>query len=109
MSTILTCSQVYQKTPTEVLGVQVDFRGLLREGELLTGTPAATGTGITTSSVAVNTTVDVINGQRVDIGKAINFTVSAGTAGNDYAILVSCTTSASQTRECYVTIQVRTS
>lgn len=109
MATTLTCGQVYPKTATEVVRVVVDFSGLLRQGEVLTGSPTITSTGITTASPLVNTSVEIVNGRTVEAGKAVIFTLSGGTAGTTYSILVSCGTSASQTRECYINVPVSAS
>src|SRR5216684_1112178 len=108
----ITAPQTYYKTPAEVLDVQCDFTPLLREGEVLTGTPTATVSGsdsvLTESGVAITTAVSVILGATVDAGKAITFTASAGTNGVTYSILVSCGTSTSAKRQYPATIIVST-
>lgn len=106
-ATGITCPQTYTVTPTEVNGIAVDFRGLLRQGELLTGTPTITVSGPTTSSPAVNTGPLVINGQNVEAGKAVTFTITGGVDGTDYTVKVACGTSASRTREAYCLVSVR--
>ena len=110
MSSNITAPQTYYKTPGEVLGVQCDFTPLLREGEVLSGTPTATVSGsdlvLTKSNVAITTAITVILGVTVEAGKAITFTVSSGTNGVTYSILVHCATSAGETREYPVTIIV---
>lgn len=106
-ATEITCREAYYATPTEVNGVLVDYRGVLRHGEVLTGTPTITVSGPTTSSPAVTTAVQLINGESVEAGKAISFTITGGTDGTDYAIKTACGTSASRTREVYVTYKVR--
>lgn len=112
MSSNITAPQTYYKTPGEVLNVQCDFTPLLRQGEVLTGTPSATVSGsdavLTKSNVAITTTVTLILDKTVDPAKAITFTVSAGTNGVTYSVLVSCGTSTSETREYPVTIIVST-
>jgi len=105
--TSITCPQTYEVTPTEVNGVTVDYRGVLREGEVCTGTPTITMAGLTLSSPAVSTTPITINGQSVEAGKAITFTVTGGTDGTDYNIKTQCGTSASRTREVYCKLSVR--
>jgi hypothetical protein len=107
--TSVTAPQVYYKTPSEVLQVAVDFRGKLRQGEVLTGTPTLTVSTLTAASPAVSTAALVILGESVEPGKAVTFTASGGTADADYSILVSCGTSQSQTRQLYCRINVRTS
>lgn len=106
--TDITCKHVYDKTPDEVIGVQIDFRGLLRQGEVLSGTPTLTASGITTASPAVSTTDLLINGEMVPAGKAVTAAVSAGSAGTNYMILAKCGTSAGQTRECGIRVKVAT-
>ena|SRR5690349_16023084 len=106
--TNITCKQQYDKSPDEVLGVQIDFRGLLRQGEVLTGTPTLTATGITANSGAVSTGVLLINGEMVDAGKAVTCTISGGSDGTNYMILAKCGTSMSQTRECGIRVKVAT-
>jgi hypothetical protein len=106
--TDITCKQVYDKSPDEVIGAQIDFRGLLRQGEVLTGTPTMTATGITTASPLVSTGPLIINGEMVEAGKAVTVTISAGSAGTNYMILAKCGTSASQTRECGIRVKVAT-
>lgn len=103
----ITAPQVYAIGPDEVTGIAVDFRGVLRQTEMLTGTPTVTVTGPTTSSPAVSTTELVINGESVPAGKAVLFTVTGGTDGTDYSIKVLCSTSASRTRQVNCIVQVR--
>jgi hypothetical protein len=105
--TLITAPQIYYKTASEVRGVAVDMRGVLRHGEILTGSPTVTVSGPTASSAAVTTAVQLINGESVEPGKAITFTISGGSDGSDYIILVSCATSASQTVNSYVILKVR--
>jgi hypothetical protein len=104
---LITAPQTYYKHPSEVRGAIVDMRGVLRQGEILTGTPTLSATGITTASPLVTTTVNVVNSESIEAGKCVTFTVSAGTDGTDYMILVSCGTSASQTVYCGVIVKVR--
>lgn len=102
----ITCKQVYQVTPTEVNGVLVDYTGVLRQGEICTGSPTVSASGLTISSAAVTTAVQVINGASVEAGKAVSFTITGGTDGTNYAVKTSCGTSASRTREVYCLLQV---
>lgn len=104
----ITCPQIYSVTPTEVNGMAVDCRGLLRQGEVLTGSPTVTtASGPTISSSAVSTAEQLINGESVPAGMAVTFTFTGGTDGVDYAVKISCGTSASRTRETYVIVKVR--
>lgn len=105
----LTCPQTYYKTASEVRGVAVDMRGVLRQGEVLTGSPTVSASGITVASGAVNTTTILVNHEPCLPGQAITFTVSAGTAGTSYAITVGCGTSQSQTVQTFVTVVVAAS
>lgn len=107
--TLITCPQIYYKTPTESRAVKVDMRGVLEAtgGGICTGTPTLTATGITTASPAVSTTVQVINGDSVEPGKAITFTVSAGSDGTDYIIIIHCSASTGETIASAVIIKVR--
>jgi hypothetical protein len=107
MATAITCGQTYEVTPTEVNGIAIDGNGVLRQGEIFTGTPTITATGMTASSPAVMTSSQVVNGQNVEPGKGITFTLTGGTDGTDYNIKVSCGTSLSRTREIYCLIRVR--
>lgn len=104
---LITAQQIYYKTPSEVRGIAVDMRGVLRDGEILTGTPSVSATGLTFASPAVNTAAQVINGESVNAGKAVTVTVSSGTDGTDYIGVVSCSTSASQTVNTYFILKVR--
>ena len=81
-----------------MLGVLVDFTGLLRQGEVLTGTPSLSVSGPTVSSPAVTTAVHLANGQTVAPGKGVTFVYTGGSDGSDYLVLVSCATSASRLR-----------
>lgn len=83
------------KTESEVRNLAVDFSGRLDSGELLTDTPTAVdgSNTITTSSVAVSTTVLTINGITVAVGKAVQFAVDdAGSAGTTYTFKVTVPT-----------------
>jgi hypothetical protein len=107
MATGISCPQIYYVTPTEVNGIAVDMRGLLRQGEVLTGTPTITGSGLTLSGEAVSSGPLVINGEAVEAAKAVVFTVTGGTDGTDYSIKVACGTSSSRTRNTHVILKVR--
>jgi hypothetical protein len=103
----LTAKEVRYKTPGAVRNVKVDMTAFLDEGETLDGTPTITEPdGIETASAAVSTQALKINDTYVEAGKAITFTVSGGTKGEEYRILVSCDTSGGQTVEGYVRVGV---
>lgn len=86
----------------------VDFTGKLDSGETLTGTP--TITEVTTDSLAltsksVSTAALVINGVEVPIGMAVQFKATPTVTGS-YKVDILCGTSAGQTVEGRVLIQV---
>lgn len=84
------------KTVAEVRNAVVDFQGKLSAGELLTGTPTVTcvPTGLTFSSIVVNTAAVVVNGITAAIGEAVQFRISGGTAGTRYTLVIGCGTNA---------------
>ena len=79
----------------------VSFAGKLDTGELLTGTPTVTEidtTVLTITNKAVNVAELVINGVTVAIGQAVQCKVvdNGMTAGEEYSMLVTCSTDAGQ-------------
>lgn len=105
----LTAYPTRVKAPTEVWNAEVSLAGKLKPNEVLTGTPTVSASGLTLSAAAVSTKPLVINGDQVETGKAVLFTVSGGTAATDYVITVTATTSTSQTLVVYCRVNVRTS
>lgn len=96
-----TAAQRYIKHAGETVNLAVDLRGLLDTGETCTGTPTiveVTTSALTISAKVVNTAALTINGQTVAIGEAVTCRVAGGTAGVQYVIRVTVTTSASQVR-----------
>lgn len=87
-----TANQVHLKAVSEVRNVAVSFANMLDDGELLTGTPTITCTGLTFSNQAVNTAALTIDGVEVAIGQAVQFKVVGGTALTQYTIQVQCGT-----------------
>lgn len=83
----------------EIRGVSVNFTGKLDQGELLTGTPVITPdpADLTCSSPRVSTTALAINGRTVAIGKAVQFTITGGTADTEYTVTVTVLTTMGQT------------
>lgn len=84
----------------------IDMRSMLDSGELLTGTPAiveVTTSDLSITNKAVNTSEIQVNGKAVEIGGAVQFTVSGHVSdgGEDgegtYRIRVTVSTDASQT------------
>ena len=94
-----TCPQVPIKIAAEVLNAAVDMTDRLASSETLSGTPTVVdGTSVLTlSSKVVNSTTTTINGEGVAVGKAVLFVVAGGSAGTEYELTVSVTTSTSQT------------
>lgn len=100
------------KHPSESILYAIDFTALLSSGETLSGTPTVTGSpsGLTIGTPAVNTATLVDDeGNTVAIGKAVQVRISAGTAGIDYVLTVSCATTGSDTRVGVCKLYVRSS
>lgn len=94
---------------TESVLRYVNFTRILADDETLSGTPTITvsPTGPTIASPVVTTATYTNDyGTTVAIGKAVQFRVSGGTAGTEYLLTVTCTTSSGDTRavKCYLTI-----
>lgn len=93
----------------EVRADSVSFAGKLDQGELLTGTPtlAVSPSGLTVSSPAVSTTALTVNGRQVAIGRAVQFTVTGGTAGVEYTVTVTVSTTNGQTLKgrCLIAVE----
>lgn len=109
---VKTCPEVRDKTANEVRNGIVSFIGLLDTGELLTGTPTASASGLTFSNVAVTSTTKTLeDGTTVLSGQGVQFSVSGGTAGTKYKITVQCGTDSTpaETLEQYATLWVRDS
>lgn len=83
--------QIQSKTVSETRNVAVSFAGVLDDGELLTGTPTVSATGVTVSGAAVTSAAMTILGESVPAGEAVKFAVTGGTAGR-YVIAVTCAT-----------------
>ncbi len=83
----------------EIRAVSMSFVGKLDTSDLLTGTPVVTSvpTGPTFTSPQVSTQVLVINSKKVGVGRAVQFTLSDVTAGQEYIITVTCDTVLGQT------------
>lgn len=85
-------NQICYKTATEERTIAVDFSDKLETSpdETLTGTPTVTATpsGLTFSSIAVNTVARTVCGTTAAIGKAVQCKVTGGTAGVMYTITV---------------------
>lgn len=82
----------------ELRNAVVSFASLLDSAETLTGTPTVEEVDtadLTITNAAINTTVKVVNGKSVAIGKAVQFTFSGQLqSGGIYRIKVTVNTSA---------------
>ncbi len=109
----LTATDIRTKSAYEVLNGAIDFTSKMRSAEKLTGTPTvtATPTGLAFASVAVNTSAIEEDGFKADIGKAVQFSVSGGTAGIDYLISAKCGSDSTpaQSLEVFAVMKVRAS
>ena len=104
--------RVLVKHPSESVLFGVDFGKLLASGETLSGvTVTASPAGLTIGSPAVQVSafVDEFTGLTVAANEGAKVRISSGTAGIDYTLTVTGTTSASNTRVFVATLQVRAS
>ncbi len=108
----ITSSDVRRKEAGETVNVLVDFTAVLDQddtiNELISSVTsvAAAPSGPTISNSAVTTKARKINGVQVAAGKAISFTVAAGTNGVEYTLTCTVVTSGSQTRVRKLTLIV---
>jgi len=101
--------QTRTKTTEETVNISVDCTGWLDDGELLSGVPTIPDvTGITISSKSISTAIRKINGVNVAVAKAIQFSVTGGTAATSYDITMSCATNSTpaQTKQGTLTLNV---
>ena len=104
-----TAPQRHSKAVSEVRNVAVDMRGLLDDGELLTGTPTiveVTTTDLTLASKAVNGSTLTINGVECLAGQAVTFKVSGGVAGSTYTIRVTVSSDATPAQTFVVAVRL---
>lgn len=108
---VKTSKDIRTKTPNEVRNGAISFRRELDNGEKLTGTPTVTATpsGLTFASVAVNTSAISEDDLEADVGQAVRFKVSGGSADTKYTITAQCGTDATpaQTLELYAVLWVK--
>ncbi|MGQ0636451.1 MAG: phage fiber-tail adaptor protein [Planctomycetaceae bacterium] len=100
------------KHPGESLLFGVDFTKLLTTDELLSAIASvvASPSGLTISGLTVNgAAFDNDEGGSVAAGRGAQFRVADGSAGADYTLTVSVTTTAANTRVVVCTLQVRDS
>lgn len=104
-----TAPQRHTKSVSEARNVAIDMRGLLDEGELLTGTPTiveVTTTDLTLANKAVNGSTLTINGVECTAGQAVTFSVSGGVAGTTYTIRVTVASAASPAQTFVVSVRL---
>ena len=105
--------EIHYKTAEETVTFVVDFTRRLKRnaGELLTGSPTASLSGITVDSAVVNSAEEEDDdGYPIAIGKAVVITVSGGTLDQNYLLPVRCGTNLnSNIREIICPIFVRNS
>lgn len=106
-----TARKAYEITTNEVRVVSVDMRGVLDDGETLTGTPTVTapaGSGLVLTNKQVNSSTLVVNNVSCTAGQAVQFKVDAtgATAADRYEVEVLCGTSAGQMVEGNVILRV---
>lgn len=97
--TYYTSREVPIKMANEIRTGRIDLTNDLDEGETCGGTPTitASSSGLVISSVTVSTAALTILSSSVATGQAVSFIASAGTAGKEYDLLLSSTTSRGQT------------
>lgn len=106
----VTAPQRHVKTESEVVNVAIDMRGLLDEGELLTGTPTVEEvdtTDLTIASQAISVATLLINGESVAAGQAVQFSVAAGEPDTDYTIRITVTTTSTPAQTRIVRARLR--
>ena len=105
--------KVLVKASTESILFGFDFGPLLNTGETLTGTPTVTGSpsGLTIGTPTVKATswVDYLTGETIAANEGAQCRISGGTAGSDYTLTATATTSDGNTRVIVCTLQVRDS
>lgn len=104
----LTAPEVWYVAPGETVNALMSFENLLAKeqsaglNETLTGTPVVTGPmALTITNKEITDTVRTINGRKVELAKAVSFTVEGFVVDTDYTITVTCDTTEGQTRVRY--------
>lgn len=100
-----TLDQRRSKSVGETRNGTVSFSGFMDSSEVITGLPSVVQVTIVPSSiqnltltnVAINTSALVVLGETVAIGKAVQFRIGGGSAGQLYEIRVTASTDAGQT------------
>lgn len=97
------------KKAGETLIMSVDFSSHLSGDELLSGTPVVAEihtSALTIDNEAITEDERHIVGHVVALGKAVQFTVAGGTAGQSYRLKVTATTDDGQTLVKTATVRV---
>ena len=94
--------QQYDLSTGETEVVSINYSDVLDSGELLSGTPTVSEvstSNLTLANKLVNTAtyVESFSGETISVGKAVQFTVTTGTAGL-YQIRVTVSTDSTPTR-----------
>ena len=105
-------TKVLVKASTESILFGFDFGPLLNTGETLstitvTGSPS--GLTIGTPTVKATSWVDYLTGETIAANEGAQCRISGGTAGSDYTLTATATTSDSNTRVIVCMLQVRDS
>ena len=109
---MIAAERVLAKHSAESVLFGMDFGPLLASGETLSGvTISASPAGLTIGSPSVQASafVDEFTGSTVAANEGAKVRISGGTAGSDYVLTVTATTSGSNTRIFVATFQVRDS
>ena len=109
---MIAAERVLWKHPSESVLFGLDFGPLLAVGETLSSVTVTSATaGLTIGSPTVQTSafVDGFTGSTVAANEGAKVRISGGTAGTDYVLTVTGTTSGSNTRVFVATLQVRDS
>ena len=109
---MIAAERVLEKHSGESVLFGMDFGTLLASGETLSGvTISASPAGLTIGSPSVQASafVDEFTGSTVAANEGAKVRISGGTAGSDYVLTVTATTSGSNTRIFVATLQVRDS
>ena len=108
----IAATKILVKASTESILFGFDFGPLLNTGETLstitvTGSPS--GLTIGTPTVKATSWVDYLTGETIAANEGAQCRISGGTAGSDYTLTATATTSDSNTRVIVCTLQVRDS
>lgn len=101
-----TAQQLNRKAAGATDMISVDLSNNLDTGETLSSA-SVSADDLTLGPASVNASVITIGGNSVPVGQALQFTCAGGTAGNDYTITVTYSTSAGRADlELYLVLTV---